>query len=283
MAKDFLTFDIEEWYHANFPGYEVDEKHIGVKTNLELLVDRLLSLCERTEARATFFVVGEVAERYPEMIKKIAQKGHELAAHSWSHQQVSKMSPQEFLQDATKTKNVLEQLSGKKVLGYRAPSWSVNTEILPWYYKILADAGYTYSSSVFPVKNFLYGIPDANKDPHAVKLKNGVQIVEYPCSVVSYAGKNIGFSGGVYYRLFPRQLLAFFWWLNKRNKKSTFFYLHPREIDPTQPRIPLPAWISFLHYYGIRQTESKLLATLRFGGFQSTLAEETNLLRKKTL
>ena len=272
MTRNFLTFDIEEWYHANYASMEGKgcRQEDG---SLERNVERLLSACASFNIRTTCFVLGSVAEKKPQLVRKIHAAGHEIASHGQSHRLVYRMSPEEFRKDTERAKKRLEDLTGQPVAGFRAACWSVSRSILPWYYETLESLGFCYSSSVFPVKNFLYGIPDFPAYPHVPRLAGqGTRIIEIPGSVIRLMGQPIGYSGGFYLRLFPS------WWIIQamRNKNRlgipVFVYLHPREVDPAQQRLRLGLRAGFIHYHNIRSTERKLKALMARFSF-STMRE----------
>ncbi|MFH1244036.1 MAG: polysaccharide deacetylase family protein [bacterium] len=250
---NFLTFDIEEWYHANYAGVR-QNKQANKYSRLDWQVKTLLELCEQYAVRATFFVVGEVAIKRKGLIKSIAQAGHEIASHGNHHRLVWEMTAKEFTKDLNESVNILEQITGKKVRGFRAPSWSINKQIRSWYYQVLAENQIKYSSSVFPVSTPLYGIPDATQAPHLTNAG----VWEVPASVTKIAGKNWGFAGGFYLRILP------FWAIRKfgdqlnRAGKPIVFYLHPREIDSLSPRMQLPLIDSWIHYLGVNGALNKI-------------------------
>jgi len=254
---NFITFDIEEWYAANFDsvdmsGYSDNSNH------LEKNVDRLLHICDELSVKSTCFVLGDIAAKKPHIVRKIHSRGHEVASHSLSHKLVYSMTPDEFRDDLRQSCDLLEQLTGEKVIGYRAPSWSVNEQVLPWFYKILEEQGIKYSSSVFPGKTFLYGIPGFPQKIHQPVVGGKEQNVwEIPQSLFSFARKNLGFSGGFYLRFFPGFFVR--WQIRSANRqqKSVFVYLHPREIDPDSPRLNLPFLEKTIHYWGVGGCEAK--------------------------
>jgi polysaccharide deacetylase family protein (PEP-CTERM system associated) len=203
-------------------------------------------------------------------VKKIFAAGHEIASHGHDHQLVYKMTPGQFRADLRKSCAILEDLTGERITGFRAPSWSVRRETLEWYYPMLEEQGLAYSSSVYPAHTFLYGIPGFPERPHRpVIAGRRVGVIEIPVPVIRLLGKSIGFSGGFYFRFFPG-------WLIRRAFRSrgatgieSFLYLHPREIDPCQLRLPLSLVESFIQYYGVGGCEKKLRRVLKFlaGGF----------------
>jgi polysaccharide deacetylase family protein (PEP-CTERM system associated) len=258
ITTNFLTFDIEEWYNANYDSVDLSF-YSGENTKLESNVDRLLEICDKFGIKSTCFVVGDIAKNKPNIVKNIHRQGHEIASHSFHHQLVYQMAPEQFEDDLRISLDTLEQIIGEKIVGYRAPSWSVNRDNLSWFYPILHQHGIVYSSSVFPGKTFLYGIPDFPQKIHKPVVDGKVHDVwEIPQTLVSFAGKSVGFSGGFYMRFFPA------WFINRslktanKNGKNVFLYLHPREIDPGSPRLKLPPVERLIHYYGVKGCEKKL-------------------------
>jgi polysaccharide deacetylase family protein (PEP-CTERM system associated) len=255
---NFLTFDIEEMYHANYGNINF-EQYNGQPTQLDSLVDRLIALCETYNIKSTCFVLGSVAFKKPGIVKKLHRAGHEIASHGFGHTLVYQMSRESFQKDLKRSCDVLEDCIGEKVWGFRAPSWSVNEQIVSWFYDTLNDQGLKYSSSVYPAHTFLYGIPGFPLHAHYPRWK-GYQspIIEIPVPVFSIFGKKMGYSGGFYLRMLP------LWFIQnqiiKHNKSSVpvFVYLHPREIDKEQPHLPLPILERIIHYWGINSCECKL-------------------------
>jgi polysaccharide deacetylase family protein (PEP-CTERM system associated) len=254
-----LSIDCEDW----FQGLEIGiEKWDKFESRLEKNIFKLLSLLEETKTKATFFILGYVAERFPHLVKLLAQEGHEIGSHGYSHQFVYKLSPEEFRKEMEKSLTVLENLSGQKVISYRAPFFSI-TESSLWALEILTDLGILFDSSIFPVINYRYGIPQAPRFPHWMMTKNGKRILEFPVSTIKIWGKNVPIAGGAYFRIFPYQFTkAGFKSLNKKNHPG-IFYLHPWEIDPEHPKIKLPLRISLTHYYNLAGTEKKFKKLLQ--------------------
>lgn len=256
-AKNFVTFDVEEWYSANYASVDASQCDDSAG-HLEKNVDRLLEICAQHSIKATHFIVGDIATNKPHIVKKIHRAGHEIASHSYRHEMVFRMTPAEFKEDLRVSCDLLGQITGEKVLGFRAPSWSVNKDTLDWFYPILHDQGLLYSSSVFPGKTFLYGIPGFPEFIHQPVIDGIKQPVwEIPQTLFSVLGKKFGFSGGFYLRVLPGWFVSN--QLKSKNKmgKSVFLYLHPREIDPASPRLTLPFVESMIHYYGVNGCESK--------------------------
>lgn len=258
MVSNFLTFDIEEWYHANYDSVST-EKHKNSSTNLESNIDRIIDLCAAHNVKSTCFVLGELADCKPRIVQKLHQAGHEIASHSYAHRLVYTMTPSEFKEDLRKSCDALEQITGEKILGFRAPSWSVKRENLEWFYEILAEQGLIYSSSVYPAYTYLYGIPGFSQKPH-FPIIQGKQmgILEIPQSVIGFGEKKVGFAGGFYLRFFPKWFIEMMIKSKNNNAQPVFIYLHPREIDINQPVLKLKGLEKFIHYHGINSCENKL-------------------------
>lgn len=277
--KNVFTIDTEDWYHANYEDGLFKNDNTVIST-VEKNVDQYLSLFDQYNVKATFFVLGYVAEEHPDMIKKIYSQGHEIASHGYAHQLVYKQTPDEFREDIRKSKILLEDLIGSPVIGYRAPSWSIIEQSL-WALKILEEENYLYSSSIFPTQNFLYGIPYAPRFKHDCSIygEGSVNITNLPPTTKKLGNFKMGipFSGGAYFRLFPAFLIQN--WtktINKKENEPVIFYLHPREIDPKQPRLKLNFKEAMIHYYGISTCEKKLIKILRQNDF-CTIRELLNL------
>ena len=221
-------------------------------------------LSER-DTKATFFTLGWIAERYPQLVREIISQGHELASHGYGHQRASDLEPAAFFEDVDRAKKLLEDISGKKVRGYRAPSFSIGTTNL-WAFDSLAQAGYRYSSSIYPIQHDHYGMPDSPR--FAYRVKSGV--LEIPVTTFRVMNRNMPSSGGGYFRLLPYPLSR--WMLqrvNQQDRQSAIFYFHPWEIDVGQPRIAgIDSRTRFRHYVNIHRMEAKLkslLADFRWG------------------
>jgi polysaccharide deacetylase family protein (PEP-CTERM system associated) len=253
-VPNFLTLDIEEWFHANYDGVD-SARFANQETRLEALVDRLIDLCARHSVHTTCFVLGSVAKRSPVVVKKLHQAGHEIASHGYGHESVKSMVPTGFKADLAMSCDVLEQITGEKVLGFRAPSFSVRRENLEWFYPTLEEAGLRYSSSVFPGQTFLYGIPGFPEHIHYPTVGGRrSSVLEIPMPVIRFLGHDMG----LYMRFFPTAMLSRKVTRDNKAGKSVVFYVHPREIDPQQPRLPLPYLQGLIHYWGINSCEKKL-------------------------
>lgn len=256
-----LTIDVEDYFQvsalaSHFPKDVWNTTPCRVERN----VDRILEMLAQSGARGTFFTLGWIAERYPELVRRIAAEGHELASHGYAHERASDQSPEAFLADIKLAKVVLEDIAGCAVRGYRAPSFSVGLSN-PWAHGCIEEAGYAYSSSVYPVKHDHYGVPDAPRFPYMV----GAGLVEIPITTVRRFGRNWPVGGGGYFRLLPYPVSA--WGIRKVNqedRKPAIFYFHPWEIDPGQPVVrEASAKARFRHYVNLAQTEARLQRLLQ--------------------
>ena len=276
-TKNFVTFDIEEWYSANYASVDVSQFSDSAG-HLEKNVERLLEICAENSIKATHFIVGDIATNKPHIVKKIHSAGHEVASHSFRHEMVFRMTPAQFKEDLRISCDQLEQITGEKVLGFRAPSWSVNTDTLAWFYPILHEQGLLYSSSVFPGKTFLYGIPGFPETIHQPAIDGVKQPVwEIPQTLFAVLGKKFGFSGGFYLRALPGWFVSSLVKSKNKKGKNVFLYLHPREIDPASPRLTLPVVESLIHYYGVKGCESKFRKIA--GKFQQTFGRMDNFIK----
>lgn len=251
-----LTIDVEDYFQVSaFAPYirrdDWDRRECRVERNVE----RILGLLDQHQTKATFFTLGWVAERYPVMVRRIVDQGHELASHGYGHQRASDLSEAEFFDDVQRAKNILEDLGGQPVLGYRAPSFSIGADNL-WALDTLLKAGYRYSSSIYPVRHDHYGMPDAPRFAHEVRPG----LMEVPPTTLRLFDRNLPSSGGGFFRLLPYSISR--WMLqrvNVRDAQSAIFYFHPWEIDAEQPRVPgIDAKTRFRHYVNIDRNERKL-------------------------
>ena len=256
-----LTVDVEDYFQVSALAPLIhrgswDQRECRVERN----VDRLLDLFAQRSARATFFTLGWVTERYPRLIRDIVAAGHELASHGYGHLRASEQSPQEFRQDVLRAKQLLEDLGGQRVQGYRAPSFSIGHSN-PWAFDVLLESGYRYSSSIYPVQHDHYGMPDAPRFPYQVRPG----LTEIPVTTARVLGRNLPAGGGGYFRLAPYGLSR--WALRRVNtvdRRPAIFYFHPWEIDPEQPRVPGTSLKTrFRHYVNLDKTESRLGRLLR--------------------
>ncbi len=248
-----LTIDFEDWYQ----GLEIPASNWeGFSDRLGLASWRLLDLLRSVEVRATFFVLGLVAERHPELVREIAAAGHEVATHGYSHAFVYRQTPDVFRAELSRSIRLLEDLTGKPVLGHRAAFFSITRQSL-WALEIMGELGLRYDSSIYPVLNYRYGIADAPRWPHEVTA-GGRPLKLFPISTLRFAGRNIPVAGGAYFRLYPYVFTRRAFRAINRRAHPAVFYLHPWELDPTHPRIALPWRISLTHYVNLASTEGKL-------------------------
>ena len=264
--KNALTIDVEDYFQVSALAPHIDRASWDSRPcRVENNVQRLLALFERRGAHATFFTLGWVAERYPQLVRDIVAGGHELASHGYGHLRASEQSPEEFRQDLLRAKGILEDIAGQAVLGYRAPSFSIGTTN-PWAFDVLLETGHRYSSSVYPVKHDHYGMPDAPRFAH--RTPQG--LVEVPVTTLRLLNRNLPSSGGGYFRLLPYGVSR--WMLRRVNhveRQPAIFYFHPWEIDPDQPRVPGTSLKTrFRHYVNLDKTEARLdrlLGDFRWG------------------
>jgi polysaccharide deacetylase family protein (PEP-CTERM system associated) len=257
-----FSIDVEDYFQVAAFDKVIDKSSWdNTPLRVESNVNRLLDLLAERNRKATFFTLGWVAERLPEMIRRICQEGHEMASHGYGHQKVDTLSQNEFRQDILRAKGILEDICGQRIKGYRAPSFSIGESNL-WAHDVLAETGHLYSSSVYPVKTDHYGMPDAPR--FAWKTNSG--LLEIPPSSIQFAGRNFPASGGGYFRLLPLALSR--WGFRKINaeQQPAIFYCHPWEIDPDQPRIRHASSKSkFRHYVNLNRNFAKIDQLLQSG------------------
>jgi polysaccharide deacetylase family protein (PEP-CTERM system associated) len=261
MTTNALTIDVEDYFQVSALAPHVDRATWDTRPcRVERNVSRLLEMFADSGARATFFTLGWVAERYPHLVRDIVAQGHELASHGYAHLRATEQTRREFSSDIRSAKRLLEDVSGQPVKGYRAPSFSIGRGN-EWAFDELLDAGYAYSSSVYPVRHDHYGVPDAPRFPY--RTRPG--LLEIPLTTTPLLGRNLPASGGGFFRLLPYGVSR--WALRRVNRidqRPAIFYLHPWEIDPEQPRIAgASAKTRFRHYLNLGRTESRLSRLLR--------------------
>lgn len=260
LIRNYLTIDVEDYFQVSaFEDIIRPTDWAGMEHRVVRNTEQVLTLLEKYDAKATFFIVGWIAERYPQLVQAIHKQGHKIGCHSYWHHKVYNLTPDEFWDDTAKAKSILEDTTGEPVLGYRAPSYSITSKSL-WALNILKKLGFTYDSSIFPIYHDTYGIPGAPR--FAYQHVNG--LFEYPISTALIFGKTIPISGGGYFRLFPYWLTRHaLRTINVREKKPFVFYLHPWEIDPTQPRIQHARMLSkFRHYNNLGKVRERLASLL---------------------
>ncbi|HEX2710781.1 MAG TPA: XrtA system polysaccharide deacetylase [Candidatus Acidoferrales bacterium] len=238
-----------------------------------------LDLFDRHQAKATFFFLGWVAQRFPELVREVHSRGHELACHSFWHRPVYTLTPQEFREDTRRAREVIQQAAGVRVLGYRAPTWSITNSCL-WALDILAEEGFAYDSSIYPIRHDLYGVPGACRFPYTLTCGNGKGLREFPPSTVRVAGVTLPVAGGGYLRILPFRFNEWaFRHIETKYGQPVVVYFHPWEFDPDQPRIPAKPRSRFRHYTNLRETQDRvrrLLELYMFQPFRALLPPEAN-------
>ncbi len=266
-----FSVDLEDYYHV----YAFQDKiKFGdwkdYPSRIEVNTKKLLDMLGDT--KATFFVLGWVAEHFPELVKEVHRAGHEIGSHSYDHKVIYEQSKAEFRESVRKSKEILENLTGSEVRGFRAPTFSITEKTL-WALEVLIEEGFLYDSSIFPIFHDRYGVPDAERFPFRVSYSGG-ELVEFPISTRQFRGRNIPIGGGGYTRLLPYAFTKNgIRTLNKRNEPAVF-YVHPWEIDPDQPRISSTFLGNIRHYYNLGRNETKiarLLNDFRFTSFKEIL------------
>ncbi len=272
-----MSVDVEDYFQVGAFEHTIARDAWGRwPCRVEANVARILALFARHDVRATFFTLGWIAQRYPAVVRAIAAAGHEIASHGYGHQRVSELTPTAFREDVASAKKLLEDLAGGAVAGYRAPSFSIGRDNL-WALDVLAEAGYRYSSSIYPIAHDHYGMPEAPRFPYRPASCPG--LLEMPPTTVHLAGRNLPAAGGGYFRLLPYAVSR---WLigrvNHGERRPAMFYFHPWEIDPGQPRVPgAPLRSRFRHYTHLARMEAKLdrlCADFRWGRADQVYARE---------
>ena len=272
--QNALTVDVEDYFQVSAFAKSVNQndwdKHpLRVEKNTRHLMD----MFDEARVKATFFVLGWVADRHRGLIKEIAERGHEVACHGYSHQLIYKQTQKVFREETIRSKELLEDISQMPVRGYRAASYSITRDSL-WALDILAEAGFEYDSSIFPIRHDRYGIPDAEDVPHILRTPGGHSLIEFPLSTAKIFNHKLPVAGGGYFRLYPYALTkAGLRQINHR-QQPFIFYLHPWEIDPDQPRIEASWFSRFRHYNNLDKCESRLrylLSDFEFGTARDVL------------
>jgi polysaccharide deacetylase family protein (PEP-CTERM system associated) len=259
QVTNALTIDFEDWYQ----GLEIPQTDwAGFEDRIVPVGHRLLALLAEAGVRATFFVLGYIAERHPDMVRAIAAAGHEVGTHGYSHTLIYNQTPEVFRAELTRAVRVLEEITGRAVVSHRAPFFSITKDSL-WALDILGELGIRYDSSIFPVVNYRYGIADAPRWPYEIKSAQHT-LTEFPISTWQVMGKNVPIAGGAYFRIYPYAFTRQGLRAINRQGRPFVFYLHPWELDPDHPRIRLPRRIAGLtHYFNLGATERRLRRLLR--------------------
>jgi len=286
---NFLTIDVEDYFQVHaFSGTIPREEWPKYELRVHKNTEHILDILNRHRTKATFFVLGWIAERAPDLVRTIAREGHEIASHGYAHQHIATQSPEEFRKDVRLSRDILESILGKPVKGYRAPTYSITNRTL-WALPVLIEEGFRYDSSIFPVRHDYYGIPGAPRAPFKIFLSSGLpknfselrttpveigegaaiavrhgELLELPAATLGVWGFNLPVGGGGYFRLFPYSLIR--WGLRHMNGHGGgfVFYLHPWELDPEQPRVRnAPLLSRFRHYANLEKTRARFERLLR--------------------
>jgi len=279
--KNILTVDLEDWFVVENLKENIDfEQWDELPARVEKNTDRLLELFDYYGVTATFFVLGWIAEKHPRLIHNVTSMGHEVACHSYRHGRVDRLTEEQFREDTKRAVTAIEEACGISPVGYRAPSWSINSKI-PWAFEALADMDFLYDSSVYPIKHDIYGEPDGPKRIVKIQLESGRSIYEIPASTISILGKNFPIGGGGYLRHSP------FWFtkkmINRLNRQNhpAIIYIHPWELDSEQPRLDgLTALQRYRQYGSIVTIERKMEMLLQTFDFCTIKDYIKRLVRK---
>ena len=281
-----MTIDVEDYYQVSaFEKISPPSTWAGRESRVERNTDLVLAILDEASIKATFFVLGWVAEHCPGLVKAIAAQGHEIASHGYGHQRLCNMTRDAFREDVRRSKGLLEDATGQQVYGYRAPSYSISRDTF-WAFDELCEAGYLYDSSIFPIRHDYYGIPDwqrfagpavkvTDNDWQPGEALNGEKtIMELPITTLQIAGMNFPIAGGGYFRLLPYELTKLgLQSINRKEEQSFVFYLHPWEFDPEQPRMAGAGWKSnFRHYLNLDKTAGRFGRLLNDFSFGTILA-----------
>lgn len=276
-VRNALTIDVEDYFHVSAFAKQIEpstwERY---ESRIESNTQRLLDILDQHNHKATFFVLGWVAERYSQLIRDIAARGHEVGCHGYSHELVYDQTTERFQTETRRAKNVLEDIVQHAIRGYRAASFSITAQST-WALDVLVDLGFVYDSSIFPTSHDRYGLPGARAYPHRLTTPYGRELIEFPLSTIKFLGYRVPIAGGGYFRLYPyaftRQALR---QINRKDGQPFVFYLHPWEIDPTQPRLNGTVLSRFRHYNNLELCEARLqrlLSDFRFGAAKDVLAD----------
>lgn len=254
-----FSIDVEDYFQVEaFAGAVARSDWEDFEPRVESNTRRLLELLDRKQVKATFFMLGWVAERFPGLVRELVSQGHEHGAHSYDHRPVTELTREEFRRDVAKSKGILEDLVGTEVVGYRAPTYSIVKKTL-WALDILLEEGFRYDSSIFPIVHDRYGIPSATRFPGVVKENGSVSLLEFPISTVRILGGNLPFVGGGYLRQYPMRFVL--WGMRRVNlveRQPVILYVHPWEMDPDQPDLSVGPISRLRHYRNLDQTEQRL-------------------------
>ena len=272
---NLMSIDVEDYFHVSvFDGIVPRSQWDRMESRVVRNTMRLLDLFDEFDVRSTFFVLGWVGDRHPDLVKTISRRGHEIASHGYAHRLIYDQTLAAFREDVRRAKGLLEDACGRRVLGYRAPSYSITPKSL-WALDALLEEGYQYDSSIFPIRHDRYGIPVSARAPYVIDRRVG-SLVEVPASTTQVGPVNLPVAGGGYFRILP------YWWtkwgisrVNQQEGRPAVFYLHPWEIDPDQPRLAAGRLGRFRHYRHLEDTENRLrqlLTDFRFDSIESMVS-----------
>ncbi len=261
MPTSIFSVDVEDWFHIlDVPSVPTIDQWASLPSCVEKNFSRLLDLFSEMNVQVTCFFLAWVAERFPHLVKEAANRGHEVASHGYGHRLVYELSRAEFYEDVRKARLLLQDICGTEVVGYRAPGFSTTDET-PWFFDVLAEAGYQYDSSVFPAARGHGGMPQGRREPHRIGENDA--LLEVPITVADLLGKPMCFFGGGYLRLFPYWLIRKMTLQVLAEGRPVVFYIHPREIDPAHPRLPMSRKRQFKTYVNLETTEVKVRRILQ--------------------
>ena len=276
-----FTVDVEEHFQVHaLERYVSRADWPRMESRVEGSVDRVLALLAEAGATATFFVLGWLAERQPWLVRRISSAGHEVASHGWAHRRVFALTREEFREELRRSKGVLEEIAGRRVLGFRAPSFSI-VPGMEWAFDALLEEGYVYDSSVFPIRRPGYGYPGAPRDPHALRLAHG-ELIELPLNVLSLGRFHIPAAGGGYLRHLPYGVVRAAFRQQSRRGVPGVFFMHPWELDPAQPRLRVSGLTGLRHYGGLLRMEGRVRRLLREFRFTSIASHPALPLERRT-
>jgi polysaccharide deacetylase family protein (PEP-CTERM system associated) len=268
ILKNVVSVDVEDYFHAEvFSGVVDRAKWNSYSSRVEVNTRRLLEMLGKLNVHGTFFVLGWVAERFPGLVREIAAGGHEIACHSYWHRLIYKLEPAEFREDTRRAKDVIEQISGQRVEGYRAPTYSVIDRSV-WALDILSELGFTYDSSIYPIHHDRYGMPGAPRGPFRFQTPSG-PMTEFPITTFRLAGHNMPVGGGGYLRLLPRLYTRMGLKSVQSEGLPIVVYIHPWEVDAEQPRLPVSLKSRLRHYTNLSRTFDRLQHVLEEGNYTS--------------
>ena len=259
-TRNIFTVDCEEWFDLNHDAsFSTEALESRIEANLEVL----LKIFSEHKAQATFFFLGEIAKKFPDLVRTVRSQGHEIASHGSKHRLVYKLTREEFVRDVKESLDILGNIIGEPVKGYRSPFWSISDPVrTPWAIEVLTGLGLVYDSSIFPFRTYLYGDGNALTSPFKW-ITNGRTLYEFPATVFDFGRIRIPFGGGFYLRLMPHNLTRLFTKVTNQKGRPVIYYIHPREIDPQHPRLPLSTKEYLVSYLNLNSVTSKINKTLQ--------------------